>query len=346
MQCMTCKKEYTKQTLDKHRGLYCKGCYLDVIIQENKKLHNDHFTLNTKYSFINKEYSSLQTLYHSLKNSYDHRLKDCVTYENELAEQKRLNIENYKTIYYGNNKKKIKYVGQTKDNDFHGFGSLYSQTGHLLYIGQWKQGIVCGEGKDYINGILHYEGIFVNGKYQGSGTLYRENGNILYEGGFIGGQRRGSCKIYDKNGSLEFEGDIEEGVGEHMITGLGKYYSRGILRYEGSFEKGKYHGIGKSYWDNSNIRYEGSFVKGTIHGTGKSYHEDGTLEYEGDFEKGIYNVNEDELCIICYKNKKTYAFIPCGHLCICNECVDKYEDDKCIICRKEFCIPHKIYNLY
>jgi len=53
--------------------------------------------------------------------------------------------------------------------------------------------------------------------------------------------------------------------------------------------------------------------------------------------------DEDNLCLICITNEKNMAFIPCGHLCICEECSKKYKEDKCIICRKEFSISYKIY---
>jgi len=69
---------------------------------------------------------------------------------------------------------------------------------------------------------------------------------------------------------------------------------------------------------------------------------------KGVWEYGSYlyeELNDEDACIICYNFKKEYAFIPCGHLCMCKYCVDKYDDDKCIICKKEFAVPHKIFNI-
>lgn len=53
--------------------------------------------------------------------------------------------------------------------------------------------------------------------------------------------------------------------------------------------------------------------------------------------------NEEELnrvagkCVICFKNKSTHVFIPCGHFCFCNECVSilsTMERVRCPICRE------------
>lgn len=49
-----------------------------------------------------------------------------------------------------------------------------------------------------------------------------------------------------------------------------------------------------------------------------------------------------EECDICYINKKKYACIPCGHLCMCGDCANKV-DTKCPLCNVEFTSITKIY---
>ena len=44
------------------------------------------------------------------------------------------------------------------------------------------------------------------------------------------------------------------------------------------------------------------------------------------------NIKED-ICCICYENKKSHAFINCGHLCICKTCSEKVI--ACPICRNK-----------
>jgi rubrerythrin len=44
----------------------------------------------------------------------------------------------------------------------------------------------------------------------------------------------------------------------------------------------------------------------------------------------------DKKCSICFENKSNIIFIPCGHLCICNVCNERYIQNNisfCPICR-------------
>ena len=44
---------------------------------------------------------------------------------------------------------------------------------------------------------------------------------------------------------------------------------------------------------------------------------------------------KDVSCIICLQSQRDYAFVPCGHLCICKDCAISVAnlDDRCPICR-------------
>lgn len=53
--------------------------------------------------------------------------------------------------------------------------------------------------------------------------------------------------------------------------------------------------------------------------------------------------NKVEECNICYMNKKKYACIPCGHLCMCGECANKVEN-KCPMCNIEITDIIKIFT--
>lgn len=52
--------------------------------------------------------------------------------------------------------------------------------------------------------------------------------------------------------------------------------------------------------------------------------------------------NKSEECNICYLNKKNYACVPCGHLCMCGDCANKV-DKKCPMCNVEFTNIIKIF---
>ena len=60
-------------------------------------------------------------------------------------------------------------------------------------------------------------------------------------------------------------------------------------------------------------------------------------------EKDTLAKDEHEECSICYTNKKVFACIPCGHLCLCYKCKNCIEN-KCPICNEETDNIVKIYS--
>lgn len=45
--------------------------------------------------------------------------------------------------------------------------------------------------------------------------------------------------------------------------------------------------------------------------------------------------NEEEQCILCFKNKANLKISPCGHKIICPECYKKLEKEECPMCREK-----------
>lgn len=78
---------------------------------------------------------------------------------------------------------------------------------------------------------------------------------------------------------------IYSGKFKNNLYEKGKLYdSHGVLKYEGSFKNGKYHGNGTLYYDSGeNIRYAGEFKNGKYHGNGVLYNEDGSIRKKGKF---------------------------------------------------------------
>jgi len=165
----------------------------------------------------------------------------------------------------------------------------------------------------------------------------------MYEGEFNESKAHGLGKYYRYNGFIWYEGEFTD----DNFNGYGKsYYEDGSIRYKGEFKDGKYNGLGKYYYDNGLIMYEGEFNEDKSHGFGKYYHDNGSIWYKGEFKDEIkkQEIKVEDLCLICMSEKKNMAFIPCGHLSMCERCSEKYDDDKCIMCRKEFSISYKIYS--
>ena len=55
--------------------------------------------------------------------------------------------------------------------------------------------------------------------------------------------------------------------------------------------------------------------------------------------------DDEEVCVVCLDNKKTHAFNPCGHMCVCKTCADIIiqSDSNCPMCRISVTNSLKIY---
>jgi hypothetical protein len=136
------------------------------------------------------------------------------------------------------------------------------------YTGTLENGLPNGIGKFYRanpEGLWwHYEGEFANGQFHGEGIITWENGRTL-QGTYVDSVLNGKG-IYT---TVNSDGEV-------------------IIRYEGWFVNGKYHGEGTlEYTDQNGIPsvYVGNFVDNVFHGEGRIYRR-GQHSHEGVFENG------------------------------------------------------------
>ena len=227
-------------------------------------------------------------------------------YVGETAGGKR---EGRGTYYFANGDV---YVGEFRDNVFHGVGSLkrrsFKESGKQCtgrsYQGDFVGGVRDGRGR-YATGFGDlYEGQFHNDKYHGKGAMAYANGD-KYEGDWVEGQREGMGTQVYANKDV-YEGQWRRGV----------YHGEGTLRYgkaggsyAGSWDGGRMHGIGQRRYG-SGAEYEGEYVAGLRCGKGVSksamgdlyvgafredqWHGEGTLirctgdRYQGSFARGAF----------------------------------------------------------
>ena len=87
------------------------------------------------------------------------------------------------------------YEGEFSDNLYHGEGTLYDESGAMIYQGGFLQGVRSGTGMEYRadTHTLSYYGSFVNDMREGSGVAYEEDGStVQYRGDFVAGLYEGS----------------------------------------------------------------------------------------------------------------------------------------------------------
>ncbi|XP_070573619.1 mitochondrial ubiquitin ligase activator of NFKB 1-like [Ptychodera flava] len=56
------------------------------------------------------------------------------------------------------------------------------------------------------------------------------------------------------------------------------------------------------------------------------------------------NPNGDELCIICLTNPREVVILNCGHICLCETCVEWLETRNCPICRQSIAGTNPVFH--
>lgn len=155
----------------------------------------------------------------------------------------------------------------------------------IQFEGRLKNGKADGSGSEYYeNGRYQFVGEFVEGVYEGEGILYYEDGSVEYRGEFADGRFEGVGEYTDEN-SRVYSGVFENGA----ITGYGTLTVGGSKYYEGIFSHGVIDGEGKMFDPDGVTRYSGRFTDGEPNGTVLEYYPDGTVKYNGTFSAGLYS---------------------------------------------------------
>ncbi len=184
-----------------------------------------------------------------------------------------------------------------------------------------KKGRLEGEGY-FISNRTKFSGNFKDGLLDGNGKILYQDGSF-YEGNFLNGLESGTGTLKFPSGE-NYEGDWRDG----LYDGKGKYtYGTGQI-YEGDFKNHEPSGKGKTIYENGTI-HEGDYLKGSKNGFGRETYGDGSI-YEGFYELGEWKgegifVNSDG-CITKGNWESTYIINGFGTY-KCSENSD-FEDNK------------------
>ena len=189
-------------------------------------------------------------------------------------------------IYYDEAKKNPRYSGTLQDGLLQGRGTEYDEDGLLVYEGNFVDGLYDGTGSRYEAGVLVYQGDFSAGTANGMGTAYSD-GVMCYEGAFVNGLYEGEGTEYSADGSVRYKGSFSAGVYKGVGTA---YYSSGTRAYVGNFSGGLYEGEGTEYNADGSVRYKGSFAGGLYDGTGTRYLDNGD-QIQAEFTAGAATIS-------------------------------------------------------
>ena len=141
-----------------------------------------------------------------------------------------------------------------------------------------------GIGKQYIldTNDMIFKGKYSNGKRNGKGKEYYNNGNLKFEGEYLN-DKIWNGKGYDIIGDIIYE--IKDGKGY-----IKEYDFYGKLKFEGEYLNGERNGKGKEY-DNGKLKFEGEYLNGEKNGKGTEYYYD--YENPERYKKIIRNNNSN-----------------------------------------------------
>lgn len=150
------------------------------------------------------------------------------------------------------------------------------------YTGEIKNGVPNGIGVAYYHNdnVRYYTGHFVNGKYDGQGTILFKNGAFL-TGEWKNGKMEGQGVNYTSSGDLfigKFSKSIKNGDGVYI------YNDNGIL--QGTFKDDKFEGRCVFINSDASIISDVVYANGKKNGSGYQYEVNDKKLYEGVWSNG------------------------------------------------------------
>lgn len=169
------------------------------------------------------------------------------------------------------------YYGYAIDKSASGNGRLFDSQGNLIYIGEFKNNMYDGYGKNYQK-IDNFHNTDVTKTYQ-----------CIYEGDFKEGLPDGQGREYRYDAEYDFEkeNDISPYLYYDGEFKAGKYCGFGTLygvkeKYNGFFFDGIYNGYGSKWIKDSDS--ELTYKLEGIFGAGKKYRADGSIYFDGEYK--------------------------------------------------------------
>lgn len=312
---------YTIQTQNKGTN-FNGGAYVPPAVTKTfglplpKQQSNPYYTPSASY---NKSFSGSNTSSVTPKNSGSSGLYTPVQSKADKANNYTCLSGDCKngfgTYQYSPNLSAYKYVGNFKNEKFHGNGKIYDWEGYVTYNGNFVNGTEEGYGRSVsyyqepvfgdgsitkYNTALRsvFEGTFKNGEHNGDGYLAEYTNNQLlisvYTGSFDAGQKDGEGVLLlfakDKISAYYSGGwykDKHHGIGiDSSESGL----------FIGEFKNDQRDGEGTAYWSEYStetkvpvLRYTGKWKNDKRDGHGIEYDLKGKPVYEGDFTNNRRN---------------------------------------------------------
>lgn len=182
--------------------------------------------------------------------------------------------------HYSKNNENWKIIGNFVNGKLNGYAVQIKDDETDIYIGNFLNKNPEGHLIKYKNHKVFYDGMWHDGKANGYGILYEENGITK---GFFENNKivKYSSDTIKKDSDGEYIGEILDGKANGK--GIKKYYDG--IKYEGYWKDNKYDGEGILIFSNNTVKL-GTWKDGKLDGFGILSDNNNNVYYNGDWKEG------------------------------------------------------------
>src|SRR6187200_2203876 len=149
----------------------------------------------------------------------------------------------------------VNYTGEVKDGKPNGMGVATYKSGNAIrYVGSFVNGMYNGKGTMFFKDGIFLTGEWKNGKLNGKGSFLSESG-VLYIGDFINGVKEGKGILFYKDNGM-----IMGSFSNDKLNGRGfQIFSDGSVVSDVTYRDDKRNGMGFQYEIKTKQIYEGEW---------------------------------------------------------------------------------------
>ena len=154
------------------------------------------------------------------------------------------------------------------------------------YDGAYAQGKRQGFGSAYYqDGALRYAGFWNQGKKEGLGVSFRDGDHALHVARWTDGKPGEFVSLFDGQGNLRYSGYMKDGKKDGAGVSPAP---QGEGLYVGKWKDGESLEVGSAFDREGNLLYYGQWKDGKRHGRGTAFDKTGAVVFDGEWKEDAY----------------------------------------------------------
>ena len=154
------------------------------------------------------------------------------------------------------------------------------------YDGAYAQGKRQGFGSAYYqDGALRYAGFWNQGRKEGLGVSFRDGDHALHVARWTDGKPGEFVSLFDGQGNLRYSGYMKDGKKDGAGVSPAP---QGEGLYVGKWKDGESLEVGSAFDREGNLLYYGQWKDGERHGRGTAFDKTGAVVFDGEWKEDAY----------------------------------------------------------